>query len=61
MTGTAPPSEVIDDVGTDQGDEDEIWETTDIVEEEYEMADGETEDEVDVVAALLELAQWEAE
>ena len=52
-------SEVQSDVGTHQGAEDEIWETTDIVEEEYEAAEGETEDKVDVVAALLELAQWE--
>ena len=51
-------SEVQSDVGTHQGAEDEIWETTDIVEEEYAAGEGETEDEVDVVASLLELAQW---
>ena len=45
-------------MGTHQGAEDEIWETTDIVEEDNAAGEGETEDEVDVVAALLELAQW---
>jgi hypothetical protein len=48
-----------DDSGVDEGAEDEIWEVTDIPEEDLNEGEGEREQEVDAVAALLELAQWE--
>lgn len=38
--------------------EDKIWQVTDVTKEEYETTEGEMEEEVDVVAALLELTNW---
>jgi hypothetical protein len=57
MIAKAHPPKAKGQDDQDEGAEDEIWEATDIVEEEYD----ETEDQVDVVAALLVLTQRERE
>ena len=50
------PVEPPGDAGVDP--EDEIWEVADGPAEEYDENESETGNEVDTVAALLDLAQW---